>query len=112
MNLKIFLTKIEETRRFCLNCKMTEKGTVHYILCGVNCRCLVENKGQVAFIKHTTVQDVVDTAPSWASGVTKSNYRLLCKDGTSKPMDQFEQCNLAKVYVCHCTKVENDSQKY
>ena len=26
MNLKIFLTKIEETRRFCMNCKMTTNG--------------------------------------------------------------------------------------
>ena len=78
----------------------------------VNCRCLVERKGDVAFVKHTTVQDVLDDAPDWASSVNKSNYRLLCKDGTSKPVDEYAECNLARVCVCHFSKVVNGPQKY
>ena len=60
----------------------------------------MEDKGDVAFVKHTTVQDVIDSNPDWASGVSKSNYRLLCKNGGSRGVDNFEECNLAKVNFC------------
>lgn len=60
-------------------------------------RCLVEEAGDVAFVKHTTVQDVLDSAPGWATGRSRSNFRLMCPDGTTKPVDQFLKCHLAKV---------------
>ncbi len=63
----------------------------------------MENKGDVAFVKHTTVRNVQEQELDWASGMSDSDYRLLCKDGTTRPVDQFEDCNLAK--VCLCTNV-------
>ncbi|XP_035279004.1 transferrin-a isoform X2 [Anguilla anguilla] len=49
-------------------------------------RCLVEGGGDVAFVKHTTVPDS-----------EKSKYKLLCKDGTRKSVNDFATCHLAKV---------------
>uniref|UniRef100_A0A667XYA1 Serotransferrin n=1 Tax=Myripristis murdjan TaxID=586833 RepID=A0A667XYA1_9TELE len=47
-------------------------------------QCLVENKGDVAFVKHVTVPES-----------EKANYELLCKDGTRKPIDEYKNCYLA-----------------
>uniref|UniRef100_A0A667YCH7 Serotransferrin n=1 Tax=Myripristis murdjan TaxID=586833 RepID=A0A667YCH7_9TELE len=49
-------------------------------------QCLVEDAGDVAFVKHVTVPDSV-----------KANYELLCKDGTRKPVDEYKSCHLARV---------------
>ncbi|KAM8952543.1 serotransferrin-B-like isoform 2-T2 [Pelodytes ibericus] len=49
-------------------------------------RCLQDGKGEVAFVKETTVPDKY-----------KKDYELLCPDDTRKPISEFESCNLAKV---------------
>ncbi|XP_069755431.1 serotransferrin-1-like [Narcine bancroftii] len=48
--------------------------------------CLKNGNGNVAFVKHTTVP-----------ADEKHNYRLLCKDGTRKNIDDYKHCYLARV---------------
>ena len=46
--------------------------------------CMAEKKGDVAFVKHTTAQEVVDKG-----GHGKlAEYAYLCKDGTTKGKNQ------------------------
>ncbi|XP_040911895.1 serotransferrin-like [Toxotes jaculatrix] len=49
-------------------------------------QCLVDDAGEVAFVKHLTVPDS-----------EKANYELLCKDNTRAPIDSYKTCNLARV---------------
>ncbi|CAL8280084.1 unnamed protein product [Lota lota] len=49
-------------------------------------KCLQDNVGDVAFVKHNTVP-----------ASEKPNYELLCKDGTRAPIDSYKTCNLARV---------------
>ncbi|CAJ1072255.1 transferrin-a isoform X2 [Xyrichtys novacula] len=49
-------------------------------------QCLVEDAGEVAFVKHLTVPDS-----------EKSKYELLCKDDSRAPIDDYQRCHLAKV---------------
>ncbi|XP_022090494.1 melanotransferrin-like [Acanthaster planci] len=60
-------------------------------------RCLVEDSGDVAFVKHSTVPSNVNGDQSWNSGVRKEDYQLLCPDGTRKNIDDYRDCNLAKL---------------
>ncbi len=60
-------------------------------------RCLVEGAGDVAFVKHTTIDDVMMQGDDWSLGVRKGDYKLLCKDGSTRPVDDWEMCNLAQV---------------
>lgn len=61
-------------------------------------RCLLE-KGEVCFVKHTTVDELIENekSPAWAKGVKKDDLELLCPDGTRKPVSEYESCNLAIV---------------
>ncbi|XP_059506979.1 serotransferrin-like [Stegostoma tigrinum] len=60
-------------------------------------RCLVE-VGDVAFVKHSTVLENTDGNGKldWNQNLVSSNYHLLCKDGTTAPVDQFMNCHLAE----------------
>ncbi|XP_028282726.1 transferrin-a [Parambassis ranga] len=49
-------------------------------------QCLVDDAGDVAFVKHLTVPDA-----------EKSQYELLCKDNTRAPIDNYRNCHLARV---------------
>ncbi|KAK6185239.1 hypothetical protein SNE40_007513 [Patella caerulea] len=62
-------------------------------------RCLVEKNADVAFVKHTTVVDVVNSASKepWSQNLQLSNFELLCQDGSRKPVTQWATCNLAQV---------------
>ncbi|XP_019959418.1 serotransferrin [Paralichthys olivaceus] len=62
-------------------------------------QCLKDGKGDVAFVKHLTVPEE-----------EKNDYELLCKDNTRKPIDQFENCNLAKV-PSHAVVTRKDNEE-
>uniref|UniRef100_A0A673UEL4 Transferrin n=1 Tax=Suricata suricatta TaxID=37032 RepID=A0A673UEL4_SURSU len=54
-------------------------------------KCLMEDAGEVAFVKHSTV---LEHLPNKAD---RDQYELLCPDNTRKPVDEYRKCYLAKV---------------
>ncbi|CAH2247842.1 melanotransferrin isoform X2 [Pelobates cultripes] len=62
-------------------------------------RCLAESKGDVAFVKHSTVFDNSDgkNPAGWAKDIVSADYQLLCRDGTRAEVSEWRRCNLAKV---------------
>ncbi|XP_071999523.1 serotransferrin-B-like [Engystomops pustulosus] len=61
-------------------------------------RCLVE-KGDVAFVKHTTVFENTDGkgAADWAKKLKSGDFELLCLDGSRASVNDYKTCNLAEV---------------
>ncbi|XP_037045009.1 melanotransferrin [Bradysia coprophila] len=53
-------------------------------------RCLLE-AGDVAFLKHTTVNEMVDSKQF--KSVTADRFELLCIDGQRRPLSEYRQCN-------------------
>uniref|UniRef100_A0A3P8V5G8 Serotransferrin n=1 Tax=Cynoglossus semilaevis TaxID=244447 RepID=A0A3P8V5G8_CYNSE len=62
-------------------------------------RCVAENLGDVAFVKHTTVFDNVDgkNQESWALDLELDDLKLLCPDGTEAGLHEHKRCHLAAV---------------
>uniref|UniRef100_A0A3Q1FJK2 Serotransferrin n=1 Tax=Acanthochromis polyacanthus TaxID=80966 RepID=A0A3Q1FJK2_9TELE len=61
-------------------------------------RCLVENAGDVAFIKHTIVAENSDgKGPAWASNVNSSDYQLICPGKAPVEISEYKSCFLSEV---------------
>ncbi|XP_076824672.1 melanotransferrin-like isoform X1 [Clavelina lepadiformis] len=52
--------------------------------------CMKNGAGNIAFVKHLTALDTT-LAPN------PDDFKLLCPDGTTKPVDKYLGCNIAKV---------------
>ncbi|KAG8580390.1 hypothetical protein GDO81_007278 [Engystomops pustulosus] len=59
-------------------------------------RCLVE-KGDVAFVKDATIFEAIKDAPDWLKNKKLDDYRLLCRDGSIRPVTEYKDCHLALV---------------
>uniref|UniRef100_A0A8C7SCC2 Otolith matrix protein n=1 Tax=Oncorhynchus mykiss TaxID=8022 RepID=A0A8C7SCC2_ONCMY len=62
-------------------------------------RCVAENLGDVAFVKHTTISDNMDgnNMESWAMDLELEDLKLLCPDGSEAGPFDHETCHLAVV---------------
>ncbi|GAA6101223.1 otolith matrix protein 1 [Tachysurus ichikawai] len=62
-------------------------------------RCVAENLGDVAFVKHTTVFDNLNgkNQESWALDIEMEDLKLLCPDGGEAPPLEHARCHLAVV---------------
>ncbi|XP_049863001.1 melanotransferrin [Schistocerca gregaria] len=54
-------------------------------------QCLLE-AGDVAFLKHTTVDSMLGTGSNFA-GVLRTDFELLCRDGSHRTLDEYANCN-------------------
>ncbi|XP_057623655.1 inhibitor of carbonic anhydrase [Chionomys nivalis] len=54
-------------------------------------KCLQDGAGDVSFMRHLTVFEVL---PQKAD---RDQYELLCPDNTRRPVEEYEQCHLARV---------------
>lgn len=52
-------------------------------------QCLKDGTGDVAFVKEATLLDL--------SPAERSQYELLCLDSTTKPIEEYKSCSLARV---------------
>uniref|UniRef100_A0A8C0FD18 Ovotransferrin n=1 Tax=Bubo bubo TaxID=30461 RepID=A0A8C0FD18_BUBBB len=92
-------------QKLCRQCKPDAKGkcsrTGPYSGYSGAFQCLKDGKGDVAFVKHTTVQE---NAPE-----EKDKYELLCLDGSRQPVDNYKDCHWAKV-PAHAVVARDDSK--
>ncbi|XP_068839096.1 lactotransferrin isoform X3 [Capricornis sumatraensis] len=60
-------------------------------------RCLAEDAGDVAFVKNDTVWENTngESSADWAKNLNREDFRLLCLDGTTKPVTEAQSCYLA-----------------
>lgn len=62
-------------------------------------RCLIEGGGEVAFCKHTAIFENTggSNKETWARNLIKSDFELLCRDGSRAPVNEYKTCNLGSV---------------
>ncbi|CAN9503436.1 unnamed protein product [Ophioblennius macclurei] len=94
---------------FCSQCKGSGKAVGDEAKCKASAdelyygyagafRCLVEDAGDVAFIKHTIVDENSNgRGPAWARDVRAEDYQLICPGKVPMPISEYASCNLALV---------------
>ncbi|RWS13584.1 transferrin-like protein [Dinothrombium tinctorium] len=62
-------------------------------------RCLVEGRGDVAFVNHLTPLKYTDgrSLEFWTRDLRSDDFRLICRQGGQGFLKDFERCNLAKI---------------
>ncbi|XP_036610226.1 melanotransferrin [Trichosurus vulpecula] len=72
-------------------------------------RCLADEAGDVAFVKHSTVLENTDgkTLSSWGRPLLSRDFQLLCRDGSRAEVTQWRHCHLARV-PAHAVVVRAD----
>ncbi|GAB1294592.1 Serotransferrin [Apodemus speciosus] len=90
----------------CVNCVQAVAAPLlnHSLAMQEHSRCLKDGGGDVAFVKHTTIFEVL---PQKAD---RDQYELLCLDNTRKPVDQYEDCYLARI-PSHAVVARNTNGK-
>jgi len=81
-------------------------------------RCLVEDAGDVAFIRQRTPPEYLNTGeensfdPSWnyVNGDSMDDYKLLCLEGGCQPLSAFTQCSFPKTFG-HTVVASSDSEE-
>ncbi|KAH9500931.1 hypothetical protein Btru_069230 [Bulinus truncatus] len=79
--------------------KCLRNSEEHYYGSSGAFRCLVENGGDIAFVRHLTVRDNTDgrNHAIWARNRRSDDYELLCKDGRRLNVDRWKECYLGEV---------------
>ncbi|XP_029774103.1 lactotransferrin [Suricata suricatta] len=54
-------------------------------------KCLQEDAGDVAFVRHTTVFEILPNKSE------QDKYELLCLNNSRRPVDAFKECHLARI---------------
>ena len=62
-------------------------------------RCLVEGRGDVAFVNHFTPFVFTNGRSNehWAQNLRSDDFRLLCKTGGQGFISEYERCNMARI---------------
>nr|AKZ20815.1 melanotransferrin 2 [Holothuria glaberrima] len=78
------------------NCERS--GTERYNGYNGAFRCLVEGAGDVAFVKPATIYGNTNNPNGfpWAQSLQRSDFELLCQDGTRAPVEEYTTCHLAQ----------------
>ncbi|XP_004927626.1 transferrin 2 [Bombyx mori] len=60
-------------------------------------KCLVaNNSGDIAFVRDTTIQHAL-LSHKILGGITEDQFELICRDGSRRPVTEWEHCNWGKV---------------